>query len=67
MDEKLELHGLAFGCPSEHRKDGCPLKKIDHLPFIDKVAWIDRLSEDEIRRMIEQHKGCSCFFSTSCF
>lgn len=59
MDEKLELYGLAFGCPNELRRDGCPLKKIDHLAFVDKVAWIDRLCEDEIRRMIEQHKDCS--------
>lgn len=64
MNEELELFGLAYCCPKERRRDDCPLEKIDHLAFIDKVAWIERLSEDEIERMIERHKACSC---SSCF
>lgn len=60
MTEKLELFGLAYGCPNEPRRNGCPLKKIDHLAFVDKVAWIERLSEDEIRELIVEHKDCSC-------
>tara|TARA_R110002050_G_scaffold184053_1_gene317494 strand:+ start:9753 stop:9968 length:216 start_codon:yes stop_codon:yes gene_type:complete len=47
---------LAYACPKEPRRAGCPLKKIDHLAFFDKVAWIERLGEDEIRELISQNK-----------
>ncbi len=60
MNEEIELFGLAYGCPKERRRNGCPLKKIDHLAFVDKVAWIEHLGEDEIRELIAQHKDCSC-------
>jgi hypothetical protein len=59
MDEELELYGLAYGCPNERRTGCCPFKEIHHLSFIDKVAWVECLGEDEIREMIEQHKDCS--------
>ena len=61
MDEELKLYGLAYGCPKEKRTACCPLKKIDHLSFVDKVAWIERLNEDKIKAMIEQHKDCPNF------
>lgn len=61
MDKELELYGLAFGCPKEQRTACCPLKKIDHLSFVDKVHWIERLNEDKIKAMIEMHKDCLNF------
>tara|TARA_R110002050_G_scaffold258620_2_gene397987 strand:+ start:517 stop:705 length:189 start_codon:yes stop_codon:yes gene_type:complete len=59
MDKELELYGLAYGCPKEQRTACCPFKKIDHLSFIGKVHWLERLNEDQIKAMIEQHKDCS--------
>jgi hypothetical protein len=53
------LYGLAYACPHIDRKDNCPLKAIELLPFKEKVVWINGLSKEEKEIILEHHKACS--------
>lgn len=47
MYEEISLYGLAYNCPHLERQPDCPLKKLEHLSFQEKVKWINTLSEEE--------------------
>jgi len=59
MVEENSLYGLTYGCPHLERQPDCPLRKIDHLSFQEKVKWIDSLSDEEKEAILEHHKECS--------
>ena len=43
MLEENNLYGIAYNCPTLDRQDYCPLKKIEHFSFQEKVKWINAL------------------------
>jgi hypothetical protein len=53
------LYGLVYACPHLDRKDDCPLKAIEQLPFFQKVLWINGLSKEEKGVILEHHNTCS--------
>lgn len=59
MLEENRLYGLAYNCPLLETQEDCPLKKWLHLSFKEKVKWIDNLSEEEKKTILEHHKSCS--------
>ena len=58
MIENKDLYGLAYNCPTLQRRDDCPLKEFDYLTFNDKVRWIEGLSKEEIKTILEHHQVC---------
>jgi len=59
MKEENNLYGLAYECPTKQRQDDCPLKMMEHLSFKEKVNWINELSKEEKKVILEQHQVCS--------
>ena len=57
--KKPKIYGFAYNCPCLERLDDCPIKKIDHLSFREKVRYIDNLSQIEKNEIIEYHDNCS--------
>lgn len=57
--KESDLYGIAYGCPKMCRAKDCPLKQIEHLTFLEKVKWIDHLSEKEKKTILEHHQVCS--------
>lgn len=58
MDAVDELYGLAYGCPASQRKDDCPFKTYDGLPFKEKVIWIQNLNEEKKDLIVEHYRLC---------
>jgi hypothetical protein len=59
MPEEANIYGLAYSCPHLKRLVNCPLKQIENLSFLEKVKWIDNLSEEEKEALLEHHQHCS--------
>jgi hypothetical protein len=59
MNEEHTLYGLAYSCPYFQRKTDCPFNEIDHLSFPEKIEWIDNLSQDKKKAILEHHQTCS--------
>ena len=59
MNEENYLYGLAYNCPAKQRQDDCPLNVMEHLSFKEKVNWINELSKEEKKVILEQHQVCS--------
>jgi len=59
MVEENSLYGLVYNCPTLQRKSDCPLKEVDHLCFMEKVKWVEGLSKEEKKAILEHHKVCS--------
>lgn len=57
--KKPKIYGFAYNCPCLERLDDCPIKKIDHLSFKEKVQYIDNLSQNQKNEIIEYHIKCS--------
>jgi hypothetical protein len=53
------LYGIAFNCPVLERQEDCPFMQLEHLSFLEKVKWIDDLSEEEKEAILENHQVCS--------
>lgn len=56
---EVNIYGLSYECPYVIRKSNCPLKCVDSLLFMEKVNWIDELSEGRKRSIWEHHLACS--------
>jgi hypothetical protein len=59
MTDFNSLYGLAFDCPYFDRQDDCPLKEMEQLPFKEKVNWLNGLSNERKKEMVEKHISCS--------
>jgi hypothetical protein len=59
MPIKINLYGLAYSCPHLERRPDCPLKQVEHLSFLEKVKWIDQLSDEKRKVIFEHHKVCT--------
>jgi len=53
-----QIYGYAFGCPFQQRDHDCPLADIDHLTVREKVNWVNSLSKEQMRKIIENHLFC---------
>lgn len=53
------IYSIAYDCPKKNRSKECPMSKIDHLSFYDKVIWIDHLKDDRIDEILKYHMLCS--------
>jgi hypothetical protein len=58
-NEKNILYGLAFDCPYQTRKDGCPFIESDLFSFKERVSWINSLSTNRRKEIAEYHAECS--------
>jgi hypothetical protein len=58
MDKKRKIYGLAFECPYQSRQADCLLAQIDHLPFKEKVAWINQQEPQKLEEILIAHKNC---------
>jgi len=59
MVEENSLYGLTYGCPHLERQPECPLKQVEHLSFLEKVEWINTLSQAEKEAILEHHQRCT--------
>jgi hypothetical protein len=58
MEDILTLFGMAYNCPYHDRQETCRLKAIEHLPFKQKVLWINGLSKEEKESILKHHETC---------
>lgn len=56
---KKSTYGLAYDCPYLERQIDCPLKQVEHISFMEKVKWINNLSNEEKYTIMERHQVCS--------
>jgi len=59
MKEENIIYGIAYNCPVQNRESDCPFKELNHLPFKEKVIFINQLSDEERKAILEHHKFCS--------
>jgi len=59
MVEENNLYGLAYNCPHLERQPDCLLKQVEHLSFLEKVKWIENLSDAKKEAILEHHKVCT--------
>lgn len=53
------LIGLLRECPfSNNNPKDCPLRKVRHLSFIEKIKYIDSLNSDECVEVFGKHLAC---------
>lgn len=62
-----QIYSITFGCPkcritygyaSNNRDENCPILSIDQLSSIEKMNWIDQLSESTIDEILSHHAEC---------
>lgn len=53
-----QLYSIAYGCPKGKRENDCPLLKIDHLSFKEKIEWTDKLSDEQKESILKHHSFC---------
>jgi len=58
MQNFEKLYGLVYGCPLNVRVGNCPFIKGDQNRFLDKVNWVNGLSENESSEILSYHSNC---------
>ena len=58
MDDYV-FYGILFDCPAGERFANCPIKRIKHFSFKDRVQWFESLNHLEKCEIIEYHIKCS--------
>ena len=56
MVEENSLYGLAYDCPHRERQVDCPFMCNEHLPFYEKVQWINNLGTKEKETILKYHQ-----------
>ena len=59
MNENYDLYGLAYECPKFKRKENCPFKVMDGLPFKEKLRLMNDFSDEKNTSILEHHHRCS--------
>lgn len=49
---------LSLMCPMRDALPGCPLQRLRELPLLKRAGAIDRMSEEELRRVLQHHGIC---------
>ena len=66
--KKTQIYSIVFGCPkcrisygyaSNNRDKNCPLIEIDKFSSIEKMNWIDELSEEKVVSILAHHAECT--------
>lgn len=57
--EKIWIYGIAYECPTGKRNNNCPLMRVSNLSFKEKLSWIEGLTEEHWKTIVEYHKHCS--------
>jgi hypothetical protein len=58
-EERYALYTDAIQCPrKESNPDECPLHELRLLPYEQRFATIDKMSEEEVRRLYQHHQEC---------
>lgn len=57
--ERILIYGIAYGCPAGKRNINCPLERVSNLSFKEKLSWIEDLTEEQLKTIVEYHKHCS--------
>ena len=57
--EELILYGIAYECPHKERKMDCPLQKIEHLSYKEKIDWINGISNEKKVAIVNRHMQCT--------
>jgi len=55
---KVWLKGLFISCPFNRALDNCPAKKIRKLPLTERMAFVDKLTPEQIDETLAHHKNC---------
>ena len=55
----IPIYGIAYKCPNIERNENCPLNKIDHLSFSEKIEWIQALDQDTLEEILVCDINCS--------
>lgn len=58
MDRKVYLIKLINSCPFKNAHSDCPINGFRNAPIADLVKIIDRLSEEKILMITQQHVKC---------
>lgn len=56
--ERLQVMGLAFGCPMGICDACCPLKETRELPLKERVEAIQALDGDDVHAILKAHNAC---------
>lgn len=59
MNYQYDILGCAYDCPAQERKTDCPFNEIAHLPFKEKVIWMNGLEIEMKESIIQHHMNCS--------
>lgn len=59
MDIEGTLFGCSYECPAQERIEDCPFNEFAHLPFKEKVIWIENISVEKKESIIRHHLYCS--------
>ena len=51
-------YGLIFNCPMGNEDENCGYKIIRQLPAKERLSYIDVLTENEKKILIEKHQHC---------
>ena len=58
FDIRTWVIGLIFGCPFNEPLSNCPVNDIRQLPPAERIGIVDRMSVENIERIISHHKKC---------
>jgi len=57
--EETDLYCIAYGCPKGNRSIDCPFSEIEHLPFKERIDWIDELDYEKKEAILKHHTYCT--------
>lgn len=56
---KVDLYSIAYDCPKMDRDKNCPLSKIKHLSFKERIDCIDKLDDERLEAILTHHLSCT--------
>ena len=59
MYQRDQFYGVLFSCPAGKMLTDCPLCKVYHLTFKEKIQWFDGLNYEKQESIINHHIECS--------
>ena len=58
LNDLVAIYGLIFDCPVREQRHDCPFAEIRKMPKIIRIQWVRLLTCNEIKNLLEKHKGC---------
>lgn len=59
MDYDVLIYGCAFECPVKQRNKDCPFNEVEHLSYKEKIFWLQSISTEIKKNIIEHHLVCT--------